>query len=102
MSIACVACTCGSSDRLVRGFLKDNNYPDWLGIPVVKGKDKSLSLIRTLPNFPERQAAAEYVQKSSKWALIIGYNDNGLRFADIAHYNAKNRIDAKHIIDTFS
>lgn len=102
MPIASCTCLCGGSDRLVRNFLKDNGYPDWLAITVPQGKDKSLSLVRTLPNFPEKQELTQFLQNSSKWALIIGWNENGMRYADIAHYNAKTRIDAKHIVETFS
>ena len=100
--LATCACLCNSSDSLIRNFLKQANYQDWLAIPIVKGKEKSRSLISTLPNFPEKQELDRFIQNSSKWGLIIGYNENGMRWADIAHYNPKTRIDAEHIVDTFA
>lgn len=102
MPIVSCVCLCNGSTNLVRNFLKDNNYPDWLAITIPQGKEKSRALVRTLPGYPEKQEIDQFLQNSSKWALIIGYNENGMRWADISHYNTKSRIDAKHIIDTFA
>lgn len=102
MPISTCVCLCNGSTTLVRNFLRDNGYPDWLAITVPQGKDKSLSLVKTLPNFPEKQELTQFLQNSSKWALIIGYNENGMRWADISRYNIDSRTNAKHIIETFS
>ena len=100
--IKIVTCACGSSESLVRNFLHSINYPDWMSIPIVKGKEKSLNAISTLPNYPEVEILGNYLRNSSKWAVILGYNENGCRWADIAHSANKSRIDAELIVKTFA
>lgn len=96
------ACMCGSSDSLARRFLKENGYEDWLGIDVVKGKDKSKKMLEAIPQYPEVQELRTFLDNASKWCVIIGWNENGCRWSDIGHYNIKSRTEAQHIIDVFA
>ena len=96
------ACYCGSSDSLVRSFLKKNNYLDWATIPIVKGKDKCRSMISTYLGIPEMQMLDNFLKDASKWAVIIGIDGTSCRWADIAHGGPKAAIDAGFIIDEFA
>ena len=96
------ACYCSSSDTLIRNFLYGVGYEEWMSIPIVKGKEKSLNAISILPNYPEVEILGNYLRNSSKWAVILGYNENGCRWADIAHSANKSRIDAELIVKTFA
>ena len=100
--ILVTACQCGSSDTLIRNFLHGVGYEKWMSIPIVKRKEKSLNAISTLPNYPEVEILGNYLRNSSKWAVILGYNENGCRWADIAHSANKSRIDAELIVKTFA
>lgn len=102
MSLAVVACMCGSSDSLVRNFLHSAGYPEWNSISVVRGKDKSLAVLNQLPPFPERDMLRDFLRNASKWAVIIGYNDNSMRWSDIAHGGAKTKIEAELVVRTFA
>ena len=102
MPIFCTACLCNSSDSLIRNFLHQVNYPDWMNIPIYKGKQKSRQALSTLPQYPEVQALDHFIENSSKWAVILGYNEKGCRWADIAHQAAVSKIDAQMIVETFS
>lgn len=100
--ITVVACFCGSSDSLVRNFLKSIGYPDWASIPIHKGKEKSLAVSNTLPPTPEKEMLRSFLGPASKWAVIIGYDGENCRWSDIAHNGAKSRIEAEFVVKTFS
>lgn len=102
MPIACCACNCGSSELLARNFLSKSGYPEWFSIPVPKGKDKSLKMISSLPRLKEIVALENYIKESSKWVVIIGWNENGCRWVDLTHGGSKANIDGKLIIETFA
>lgn len=99
--IAVVACNCGSSDSLVRKFLKNIGYPDWVSIPVVKGKEKSLSVTNQLPPSPEKEMLKNFLKGASKWAVIIGYDEANVRWSDIAHNGPKSRVEAEALVNHF-
>lgn len=102
--IAVVACMCGSSDSLVRNFLKSINYPGWVDIPIHKGKEKSLAILNALPPTPEKEMLKTFLRSASKWAVVIGYSpaSSTMKWSDIAHNGAKSRIEAEFVVKTFS
>lgn len=102
MPLVSVACMCGSSDSVVRNFLHSVGYPEWNSIPVVRGKEKSLAVLNQLPPFPERDMLSSFLKSASKWAVIIGYNDEAMRWSDIAHGGAKTKIEAEMVVRTFA
>ena len=99
--IAVVTCACGSSDSLARGFLKSTGYPDWLNIPIHRGKEKSLSMLNQLPPTPEKDMLQSFLKNASKWVVIIGYDQENMRWSDISHNGAKSRIEAEFVVRTF-
>lgn len=100
--IKACGCLCGSTENLIRSFLQRNGYNDWLMVDVYKGKEASKRLIRSLPQYPELDMLETYVNNASKWAVIIGYNENGCRWADLTHGGAASIAHAKAIIETFA
>ena len=100
MIIAC-SCTCGSVDKKIRNALKASGYSGWLDIKIYQGKEKSLSLLNTIPQYPEVDMLRSFLQKASKWAVILGYEGNSCRWSDIAHNNPKSSIEAEFIIKEF-
>ena len=99
--IAAIACHCGSSDSLVRNFLKSIGYQDWLNIPIEKGKEKSLSVVNQLPPTPEKDMLKSFLSNASKWAVIIGYDGETMKWSDIAHNGAKSRIEAEFVVRNY-
>lgn len=102
MPIAVIACQCGSSESLARNFLKSVNYPDWMGIQVIRGKEKSLAVLNQLPPVPEKEMLENFLRGASKWVVIIGYNQNGMRWSDIAHNGPKSAIEAEFVVKNYS
>lgn len=100
--ITVVSCQCGSSDSLVRNFLHSVNYPEWMSIPISKGKEKSLSVVNQLPPTPEKEMLKSFLENASKWAVIIGYNEIEMRWSDIAHNGPKSYIEAEFVVKNFS
>ena len=99
--IAVVACHCGSSDSLVRNFLKSVGYEDWLSIPITKGKEKSLSFTNQLPPSSAKEMLINFLNNASKWAVIIGYDGKDCKWSDIAHDGARSRIQAEALVNYF-
>lgn len=101
--IVCVACQCGSSDSLVRTRLERYGYADFLKVPIIKGKEKSLAKLNTLPQFDEIQMLKNHLKNASRWAVVIGYNDNICRWVDLANGKAIiNNVDLELIISHFA
>lgn len=102
MPIRVCTCNCGSTDQLARSFLHDAGYKDFLSIQIPRGKEASRQMLQTMPPYPEVEMLDNYLREASKWVVIIGWNENGCRWSDIAHNATKSRIDAKLIVETFS
>ena len=99
--IAVCTCLCGSVESLARDFLKSAGYQDWLSITIHKGKEKSISLLNQLPPAPEKEMLKNFLDNASKWVVIIGYNDQNMKWSDIVHNSAKSRIEAEFIVRNF-
>ena len=102
MSLAVVACMCGSSESLARNFLKSVGYPDWLNIRIYKGKEKSRSVLNQMPPVPEKEMLEHFLKDASKWVVIIGYNQNSMKWSDISHNAPKSRIEAEFVVEAYS
>lgn len=100
--IMVITCNCGSTEQLARRFLERNGYRDWFSIPIYKGKDQSRKMIWTIPQYPEVKMLDNYLEKASKWVVILGWNENGCRWSDIAHNANKSEIEASLIVETFA
>lgn len=100
--IAVLCCNCGGSEGSARAFLQKAGYKDWLTIPVQKGKDKSRSFISTLTGYPEGQMLDQFLRNASKFIVILGWNGDDLRWADISHNPTKSKIEAQVIVDVFA
>ena len=101
MSLAVIACLCGSSDSKARNFLKKAGYEDWFSIPVHKGKEKSISFLNQLPPAPEKEMLNNFLKNASKWVVIIGYDDQSMKWSDIAHNAPKSYIEAEFVVKNF-
>lgn len=102
MSLAVCTCLCGGSSSLVRNFLHSANYPNWMDIPIHQGKEKSLALLNQLPPAPEKEMLQTFIKNSSKWAVIIGYDQDSMKWSDIAHHGPKSSIEAEFVVKNFS
>lgn len=100
--ITVCTCLCGGSTSLVRNFLHSVGYPDWMSIPIHQGKEKSLALLNQLPPAPEKEMLQTFVKNSSKWAVIIGYDQDAMKWSDISHNGPKSRIEAEFVVKNFS
>ena len=99
--ITVVACMCGSSESMARNFLKSVGYPDWLTIPIHRGKEKSRSVLNQMPPAPEKEMLENFLKNASKWVVIIGYDQNSMKWSDIAHNAPKSRIEAEFVVNNY-
>lgn len=102
MAIAVVACLCGSSESLARNFLKSVDCPEWMSIVVNKGKEKSLSVLNQMPPVPEKDMLGSFLRGASKWVVIIGYDQNTMKWSDISHNGPKSTIEAEFVVRKYS
>lgn len=102
--LCCVACQCGSSDKLIRTRLDFFGYRDFLSIPITKGKEKSLSVLNSIPRSDAAEMLKQYIRGCSKYAVVLGYDDDGNgRWVDLANGKAiVNNIDLKNILTYFT
>ena len=102
MALAVCTCLCGGSESLARNFLRSAGYPNWMDIPIRQGKEKSLALLNQLPPAPEKEMLQNFIKNSSKWAVIIGYNQEAMKWSDIAHNGPKSTIEAEFVVKAFA
>lgn len=101
--ITCVACTCGSVDKLIRGKLEFFGYGDFLTIPITRGKEKAKSALNSLPQSDGIDMLRSHLDKCSKFAVIIGYDGSDCRWVDIANGKAvQNNIELEMLLDRFA
>lgn len=101
--IKVVACQCGSADSLVRTRLERYHYRDFLTIPIVKGREKSLSVLGTIPQSEEIGLLRNHLKNASKWAVVIGYDENSCHWVDLAYGKAiKNNVDLQLLLEHFA
>lgn len=101
--IFCVACQCGSSDNLIRTRLERYGYRNFLIIPIVKGREKSLSKINSVPQVDGVDLLREHISNASKWAVVAGTDGKTCKWVDLANGKAiKNNVDLELIISNFA
>lgn len=101
--ITCVACTCGSVDKLIRGKLEFWQYRDFLTVPISRGKEKAKSVINTLPQHVALDMLRSHLDGCSKFAVVIGYDDDDCRWVDLANGKAvQNNIELEMLLDRFA
>lgn len=99
--IGVIACQCGSSSSLARNFLRSVDYPYWMDIPIYYGKEKSRAFLNQLPPTPEKEMLNSFLEKASKWVVIIGFNETSMKWSDIAHNAPKSTIEAEFVVKNF-
>lgn len=99
--ITVITCSCGFADSKARNFLKSVDYPDWMNIPIHRGKNKSFSVLNQLPPTPEKEMLQHFLEVSSKWVVIIGYDDQSMKWSDISHNAPKSTIEAEFVVRNF-
>lgn len=103
MALLCVACTCGFSDRLIRTRLEHYGYRDFLTVPIIKGKEKSKSALNSIPQTEGVAMARNHLDNCSKYAIVLGYNNESCRWVDLANGKAvQNNIDLEFILRDFT
>lgn len=87
----------------MRTKLEKYGYRDFLRIPIVKGKEKSLAKLNTLPQYDEIQMLRNHLANASKFAIVIGYDDKRCKWTDLANGKAMiNNVDLELIIQHFA
>ncbi len=101
--ITCVACTCGSVDKLIRGKLEFYGYRDFLTVPITRGKEKAKSVLNSIPQHPAIDMLRNHLDKCSKFAVVIGYDQGDCRWVDLSNGKAvQNNIELEAIIERFA
>lgn len=93
---------CGSSDSMARNFLRSVDYPEWMAVPIHRGKEKSRSILNQLPSTPEKEMLDNFLKNASKWVVIIGYDQDSMKWSDISHNAPKSHIEAEFVVKNFS
>lgn len=101
MTIAVITCRCGSTESVARNFLRSVDYADWMNIPIHQGKENSLAVLNQLPPTPEKEMLQSLLKNASKWIVIIGYNQDSMKWSDISHGGPKSHIEAEFVVKTF-
>ena len=101
MSLLLLVCNCSGSEGLVRSTLKEAGIVDWLEPPIVKGKNLSLQTLNQFPEYykelPQWGALYASINNRSSFAVIVGYDQDDFRWADVAMGDIKSKLDGEVI-----
>lgn len=104
--ILVLACHCAGALPKARKFLQNNYVKNWIDVPVYIGKESSLNLISKFSEdtnaYPSIDALRNLVRNVSRFIIIIGYDDERMEWADIAHKDSKSMADAERILEQFA
>lgn len=101
------ACTCGGVDQLARTVLKEGGHPDWLNVPITKGRQESMRQLEKLKPLLGMNAGYNALYEklnggAGKYTIVFGYNQDGaVRWADISRGAIKEMMDAQIIVSEF-
>lgn len=101
MPIVVITCRCGSTESVARNFLRSVDYADWMNIPIHQGKENSLAVLNQLPPSSDKEMLQSLLKNASKWIVIIGYNQDNMKWSDISHNGPKSRIEAEFVVRNF-
>lgn len=103
MAIACVSCTCGFADSLIRTRLNKFGYGQAFSVPIIKGKEKTKKFLNTIPQHEDIVLLRNLLEHASKYAVVIGYDDDGAKWVDLSTGKAIfNNVDLEKILEHFT
>lgn len=104
--IAVITCTCGGAEGLARTALKNGGYQDWLTLPIAQGKSQAKYVLDTFKakhgDNSAYQALCEFIEKSSRFVVVIGERDKTFAWADIARGSLQEKMDAEILVKEFA
>lgn len=103
--IAVLVCKCPNAEPQAYKFLQEF-VENWMDVPIYKGRQAAKSFLDKRTDYPigpeSPYELGKFMTKVSRFIVIVGWNKNEFRWADIAHNSAKSKIDAKNIIYQFA
>lgn len=100
-----LVCNCGGAEPLARSVLKEAGVKDWLTTSLVRGHKNCLEWINKLPsttrNLDVTDALFMMIKNKSKFAVVVGYDDDHFRWADVANGDLKSKLDGQVIAKQF-
>lgn len=103
--ILLLACSCNGVVPALRGILKNAGISDWLNFPICQGKKYALQTLDQFPdyykNLLEWGALRNSINNRSSFAVVVGYDADNFKWADIALGDIKSKIDAEVIAKAY-
>ena len=100
-----LVCNCGGAEPLARSVLKEAGVKDWLVTSLVRGNKNCLEWINKLPsatrNLDVVDALFMMIKNKSRYAVIVGYDDEHFRWSDVANGSIKAKLDGEVIAKQF-
>ena len=96
------SCSCGGSETLLRRKLKKYGYPDYMSIPLVQGKEKSLSELESASEIPEVKMLINHIKASSSFAVILGVKDGKCAWSDVSRNDFPSDVRAEKIVNSLA
>lgn len=98
--LSCLACKCHNSEPIIRRVLRISHAPNWATHPIIRGKAECLSYLEGFSS-PTIEALKKYIEQNSSWAVIIGYDEDRIDWAEVGHGGDKARLDGQVIVERY-
>lgn len=100
--IRMLICNCPSGPTKAYKFLEPL-VENWLDVPMYKGRQKCIDFLLKFSDYgPIPNEAINFIMKSGKFVIVVGWNDYKFRWADIGHGKVENSLDAEQIVREFA
>lgn len=104
--ILLLACQCGGVVPLIRGVLKESGIDNWLDEPIYQGKRRSIEILEQFPDYYKGLlqfgALYDHISNHSSFAVIVGYDADNFRWADVSMGDIKSKLDGEIIATNFA
>lgn len=98
--LAILSCKCPTAPMRIRRFLQQNGIEDWLDLPIYMGKESIAQILPYLPG--DHEAIYRFIQSKARYILVVGYTEDRMEWADIAHGDLTEQVNAELILERFA
>lgn len=106
MALKILACNCGGAEPVARSVLQEAGVENWMTVDIHKGKEHCKTILNYFPEPFHKllafQGLLTHIEENSKYAVILGYDDEYLFWEDVASNSPIEVTRAKVIAQRFA
>lgn len=104
--IMVLTCHCHGAEAKARGVLRDAGVANYMTVPIYVGPKTGTLMLEQMPaNLHETlewRALHSYINSQPSYSVIMGYNNEFVRWVEVKKKDLVSRADAANIVEIFA